>query len=172
MSNSVSNTKILAKNTLLLYFRTIVVMIVTLDMSRLILDTLGVEDYGVYNVVGGTVAMFSVLTGALASSISRFITFELGKENIERLKSIFITSVNVQLLLAISIIFKFTSTSICKKKDRPQFNNLTIPKFFIQFFCCFRTIYSFFIFYRSKVIFTLSSKNCYIIEKLKCIKYK
>lgn len=105
MSNSVSNTKILAKNTLLLYFRTIVVMIVTLYMSRLILDTLGVEDYGVYNVVGGTVAMFSVLTGALASSISRFITFELGKENIERLKSIFITSVNVQLLLAISIIF-------------------------------------------------------------------
>lgn len=79
-------------------------MAVSLFTSRVILNTLGVEDYGINNVVGGIVTMFSVLSGSLSSSISRFITFELGKGNIERLKTIFSTGVNIQLGMSVLII--------------------------------------------------------------------
>ena len=78
---SASNTSRIAKNTLLLYFRMLLTMGVSLYTSRVILNALGIEDYGIYNVVGGVVAMFSILSGSLSASISRFITFELGKGN-------------------------------------------------------------------------------------------
>lgn len=103
MSYTSENNKRLAKNTILLYFRTIVVMLVTLYISRLILDTLGVEDYGIYNIVGGAIMMFSILSGALSSSISRFITYELGKGNTEKLHSVFSTSISIQLFLSIIV---------------------------------------------------------------------
>ena len=64
---------------------------------------LGVSDYGIYNAVGGLVTMFSVLSTSLANAVSRFLTFELGKGNIEKLKRVFATSVNVQILLAVSV---------------------------------------------------------------------
>ena len=98
------NNKRIAKNTLLLYVRMLFTMAVSLFTSRVILNTLGVEDYGINNVVGGIVTMFSVLSGSLSSSISRFITFELGKGNIERLKTIFSTGVNIQLGMSVLII--------------------------------------------------------------------
>lgn len=105
MSNQTSdNNKRIAKNTLLLYVRMLFTMAVSLFTSRVILNTLGVEDYGINNVVGGIVTMFSVLSGSLSSSISRFITFELGKGNIERLKTIFSTGVNIQLGMSVLII--------------------------------------------------------------------
>lgn len=105
MSNQTSdNNKRIAKNTLLLYVRMLFTMAVSLFTSRVILNTLGVEDYGINNVVGGIVTMFSVLSGSLSSSISRFITFELGKRNIERLKTIFSTGVNIQLGMSVLII--------------------------------------------------------------------
>ena len=105
MSNQTSdNNKRIAKNTLLLYVRMLFTMAVSLFTSRVILNTLGVEDYGINNVVGGIVTMFSVLSGSLSSSISRFITFELGKGNIERLKTIFSTGVNIQLGMSALII--------------------------------------------------------------------
>lgn len=105
MSNQTSdNNKRIAKNTLLLYVRMLFTMAVSLFTSRVILNTLGVEDYGIYNVVGGIVTMFSVLSGSLSSSISRFVTFELGKGNIERLKTIFSTGVNIQLGMSVLII--------------------------------------------------------------------
>lgn len=105
MSNQTSdNNKRIAKNTLLLYVRMLFTMVVSLFTSRVILNTLGVEDYGINNVVGGIVTMFSVLSGSLSSSISRFITFELGKGNIERLKTIFSTGVNIQLGMSVLII--------------------------------------------------------------------
>lgn len=91
MSNQTSdNNKRIAKNTLLLYVRMLFTMAVSLFTSRVILNTLGVEDYGINNVVGGIVTMFSVLSGSLSSSISRFITFELGKGNIEKAKDDFL----------------------------------------------------------------------------------
>ena len=72
---------------------------VTLYTSRVILNALGIEDYGIYNVVGGVVAMFGILSGSLSAAISRFITFELGKGDLDKLKRIFCTSVNIQVIL-------------------------------------------------------------------------
>ena len=79
-------------------------MLISLYTSRVNLNALGVEDYGVYNVVGGVVAMFSVISGSLSTSISRFITYELGKGDKERLVKIFSTSVNIQLGLSLLIV--------------------------------------------------------------------
>lgn len=102
---SSNNTKRIVQNTIFLYFRTIIILLVNLYMSRVILENLGITDYGVYNAVGGVIAMFSVVSGALSSSISRFITFELGKENSPRLHNIFSSSLNIQIGIAFLIIF-------------------------------------------------------------------
>lgn len=99
MPDTTSNTKRIAKNTMLLYFRMLLTMLVSLYTSRVVLNAIGVEDYGIYNVVGGVVAMFGILSGSLSSAISRFITFELGKGDLEKLKRIFCTSVNIQVIL-------------------------------------------------------------------------
>ena len=84
-SQTSDNNKRIAKNTLLLYVRMLFTMAVSLFTSRVILNTLGVEDYGIYNVVGGIVTMFSVLSGCVSSSTRRCITCELGKGSTERL---------------------------------------------------------------------------------------
>lgn len=104
MSQSSEKSKRIAKNTLLLYLRMLFLMLVTLYTSRIILNVLGVEDYGIYNVVGGVVAMFSVISGSLSAAISRFITYELGKGDKRRLVKIFSTSVNIQLGLSLIIV--------------------------------------------------------------------
>jgi O-antigen/teichoic acid export membrane protein len=104
MASNHENNKRIAKNTLFLYFRTMLVMAISLYTSRIILSALGVEDYGVYNVVGGAVAMFGVVSGALSSAIGRFITFELGKNDFEELKRVFSTSVNIQILISIAVL--------------------------------------------------------------------
>lgn len=83
------NTKRIAKNTLMLYVRMLFSMLVSLYTSRVVLQALGVEDYGIYNVVGGVVAMFYMISNSLSSSVSRFLTFELGKGNREALKKVF-----------------------------------------------------------------------------------
>lgn len=104
MSTTAENNKRIAKNTLLLYFRMLLIMVVSLYTSRVILQTLGVEDYGIYNVVGGVVAMFSVLSGSLSAAISRFITFELGRNDTEKLKRVFSSAVTIQIGLSFIII--------------------------------------------------------------------
>lgn len=104
MTETVADNKRIAKNTLLLYVRTIFIMFISLYTSRVILNTLGVDDFGIYNVVGGFVTMFSVLSGSLSSSISRFITFELGKGDDKRLNSVFTTGVNIQISMSIIIV--------------------------------------------------------------------
>ena len=103
-TDSSNNNKRIAKNTLLLYVRMLFLMVVSLFTSRVILNTLGVEDFGIYNVVGGIVAMFTIISGSLTSAISRFLTFELGKGDKEKLKTIFSTSVNIQLGLSAIVI--------------------------------------------------------------------
>ena len=104
MPDASSNNKRIAKNTLLLYVRTLFIMLVTLYTSRVVLNTLGVTDYGIYNVVGGVVMMFSVISGSLSSSISRFITYELGHGDFDRLKRIFSTSINIQIGISLVIL--------------------------------------------------------------------
>ena len=97
MSNTTENNKRIAKNTLLLYFRMLFLMAVSLYTSRIVLNALGVEDFGIYNVVGGVVTMFSVLSGSLSAAISRFITYEIGKGNQDKLNKIFSSAVTIQL---------------------------------------------------------------------------
>lgn len=97
--NSNANNKRIAKNTLLLYGRMLIMMLISLYTSRVIINALGIEDYGIYGVVGGVVSMFSIISGSLNAAISRFITFELGKGDKEKLKKVFCTAINVQILL-------------------------------------------------------------------------
>lgn len=101
---SQSNNKRIAKNTLLLYVRMLFTMFVGLFTSRVILKSLGVEDYGIYNVVGGIVAMFAIMSNSLSAAISRFLTYELGRGNAENLKKIFASAVTIQILLALVIL--------------------------------------------------------------------
>lgn len=97
-----SNNKRIAKNTLMLYFRQILILLVSLYTVRVVLDALGVEDYGIYNVVGGIVSFFSFLSGTMASATQRFFSFALGQGDFERLKKTF--TVNWFIYGAIAIV--------------------------------------------------------------------
>lgn len=79
MSQSSDNNKRIAKNTILLYMRMMVLMLIGLYTSRVILQSLGVENYGINNVIAGLLSMFGIITSSMSSAISRFITVELGK---------------------------------------------------------------------------------------------
>lgn len=103
MPDNSADKKRIVKNTILLYGRMLLMMVISLYTSRVILNALGVEDYGIYNVVGGVVTMFTMLSGSLSAAISRFITFELGKGDPEKLRRVFATSVIVQLFLIVII---------------------------------------------------------------------
>lgn len=102
IENKINNKRI-AKNTLLLYFRMLFLMLITLYTSRVILDALGVEDYGIYNVVGGFVSMFALISAALTSACTRFLNFELGKGDPKRQNIVFSTAVTIQWGLAIVV---------------------------------------------------------------------
>lgn len=95
------SNKRIAKNTVLLYFRMLLTMGVSLYTSRIVLNTLGVEDFGIYNVVGGVVIMFSFFNSAMSSATQRFLTIELGKKDYEALKKVFSMSVNIHALIAL-----------------------------------------------------------------------
>lgn len=99
-----NNNKRVAKNTLFLYFRMILILLVTLYTSRVVLAELGIKDYGIYNVVGGVVMMFAFLNNCMTSATQRFMTFELGKGNMEKLKEVFSASLNIHIVIAIVIV--------------------------------------------------------------------
>lgn len=103
MTNIAQNNKRIAKNTLLLYVRMLFMMAVSLYTSRVVLQTLGVEDYGVYNVVGGVVAMFGFINSSMSSATQRYITFALGKGNFENLQKVFSTTLQIHVLIAVLI---------------------------------------------------------------------
>lgn len=98
-----ANNHRIARNTLLLYVRMLFTMSVTFYMSRMVLEVLGVEDFGIYNVVGGIVAMFSMLSGSLSSAINRFLTVELSKGNWGRLAAVFSSAMYIQVFLSVII---------------------------------------------------------------------
>lgn len=100
-----SNNKRIAKNTLFLYFRMLLVMGVALYTSRVILKTLGVEDFGIYNAVGGIVTMFSFLNGSLGAATSRHITFELGREDYQKLSKVFNAAFITHIGIGLIIVF-------------------------------------------------------------------
>lgn len=99
-----SNSTRIAKNTIALYFRQILIMLVSLYTVRVVLATLGAEDYGIYNVVAGVVTMFSFLSGAMATASQRFFSFEMGKGNNENLSKIFSVTLTIYAVIAIIII--------------------------------------------------------------------
>lgn len=103
MSNTASVNKRIAQNTIALMLRLLVTMIVSVYTSRVVLACLGVVDYGIYNVVGGIVGMFSFLTGSMLDSTQRFLNFHLGRTDYEQLNKIFSTSVNIFFLLALAV---------------------------------------------------------------------
>ena len=107
--NVSSNNKRIAKNTLLLYVRMFFIMATQLYTSRVILNTLGVEDYGIYNVVGGVIAMLGFLNGAMSLATQRYLTFELGKGNLLCQIKVFNTSVQIHALIAL-IVFILAET--------------------------------------------------------------
>lgn len=104
MENTKNSNKTIAKNTMFLYFRMMFTMLVSLYTSRVILQKLGVDDYGIYQAVGGIVGFLSFINGALSTGSSRFLTYALGEGNIEKLKRTFSTTLSVHLLLAIIIV--------------------------------------------------------------------
>lgn len=94
----------IAKNTLALYVRMGVTMLVTLWSSRLILQALGVDDFGIYNVVAGVIILFTFLNAAMAGTTQRFLNFELGRKNFDRLAKVFSTSVIVHVFIAGTVL--------------------------------------------------------------------
>lgn len=110
MDNSGNHTdsgvgnKRIAKNTLLLYIRLAVVLVISLYTSRVVLNTLGVVDYGIYNVVAGFVSMFALLSTSLTNAVRRFYNYEIGKNGTVGMRPIFITSIYIQVIIAVLIL--------------------------------------------------------------------
>lgn len=103
MSN-IQKTKQIAKNTVVLYMRMIITMLITLFSSRIVLQALGVSDFGLYNVVGGIVALISFFRTSLASSTQRFISYEIGRNDTVQLKKVFSISVSIHFLISVLIL--------------------------------------------------------------------
>ena len=99
-----SSTKRIAKNTLMLYFRQILIMLVSLYTVRVVLATLGAEDYGIYNVVAGVVTMFSFLSGSMATASQRYFSFALGQNDEVQLKRYFSMSFTIYCLIALVVV--------------------------------------------------------------------
>ena len=104
MTDTIGNNKRIAKNTLLLYLRMFFMMAVSLYTSRVVLATLGEEDFGIYNVVGGVVAMFGFINAAMSAGTQRYLTFELGKENFQALHKVFCTSIIIHMVISLLVI--------------------------------------------------------------------
>ena len=109
MTETSDKSKRIARNTMLLYFRMIFLMLISLYTSRMILQVLGVTDFGIYNVVGGVVTMLGFVSGSLSGATSRFITFELGKGVSGDVKRVFRCAVTVHYILSF-IVFVLAET--------------------------------------------------------------
>lgn len=112
MAEISSDNKRIAKNTLVLYVRMAVMMIISFFTARITLNALGVTDYGINNVVGGLVSMFSMISNSLSSSVSRYMTFGLGEGDMDKLKRIFATSVNIHIILAIIVVIAIETVGV------------------------------------------------------------
>lgn len=104
MSDTSANNKRIAKNTIYLYFRMILLLVINLYTSRVILRELGVDDYGIYNVVGGIIVILSFLNNAMASGTQRFMNVEMGRNNQDALNKVFATSQQIHAFVAICVL--------------------------------------------------------------------
>jgi len=107
--SEIADSKRITKNTLMLYIRMLFIMGITLYTSRIILKTLGISDFGIYNVVGGIVVMFGFLNSAMSMGTQRFLNYEMGKNNSKELKNVFVMSLNIHIIIA-CIVLLFAET--------------------------------------------------------------
>ncbi len=112
MNGEKTNNRTIAKNTLLLYGRMFITIILGLFTSRIVLRSLGFSDYGVYNVVGGIVSMLSFLNVGMTQASHRFIAFELGRGNKDALKSVFSNSLLTHAAIAIIVLVVFETAGL------------------------------------------------------------
>lgn len=125
MSDNSANNKRIAKNTLMLYIRMLLIMGVTLYTSRVVLNTLGVVDFGIYNIIASVIVLFSFLNSAMVASSQRFLNFALGKKDLKEVQKVFSTSLTAFLILAILVLILaetiglwFVSTQISIPTER------------------------------------------------------
>ena len=104
MSSNANNNKRIAKNTIFLYFRSIFILLISLYTSRVTLEVLGVEDFGIYQIVGGVVSMFSMLSSTLASASQRFITYTLGENDCQKQRRVFSTCISLHIVLGLIVV--------------------------------------------------------------------
>ena len=130
---SQQNNKRIAKNTLLLYFCMLFSMGIGLFTSRIVLESLGIEDYGIYNLVGGIVTIFAFLNSAMIATSQRFISYELGKGNLHKLKDVFCTTLTIHIAIAFIIVVLsevigvwFLNTKLNIPSDRMMAANWTL----------------------------------------------
>ena len=139
-----AQNKLIVKNTIFMYTRMILIMGVTLYASRVVLDKLGVQDFSLYNVVGGIVGMLSFLNGTLSTGTSRFITYELGTKDENRQLQTYRTSVFAHLLLALIITAILETAGLwyvyCKMVIPPERLFATLVVYHISIFATFISI--------------------------------
>ncbi len=114
------NNKRIAKNTLLMYVRMALLMCISLYTSRVILDVLGVEDYGIYNVVGGLVSMFAIINGSMTSATQRFLTFSLGKGDPTDTNKVFCVAFQTHVLVATFVVILVETVGIWFLNNKMQ----------------------------------------------------
>lgn len=127
MTDTQANSNRLARNTALLYLRMLVTLCIGLYTSRLVIRALGIADYGVYDVVAGAVAMFSIFTTSLSTAISRFLTYHLASGGIGLLKRIFSASVTIQLIVASLILIAGMPIGLWAVNDFLDIPSSSIP---------------------------------------------
>ena len=103
MTKKSNQKKLLIKNSAALYMRMMLTIVIGLYTSRVVLEALGVDDYGIYNIVGGVVGLTSFLNASMSSASSRFITYELGKGDFSNLLKTFETSITIHLGIAVLV---------------------------------------------------------------------
>lgn len=102
--SSIGSNRRIAKNTLMLYARTFITLAISLYTTRVVLQTLGETDYGIYNVVGGVVVLFTFISNSISSAVQRFLNYELGKTVDADIRKVFSTSVNAIIIISIAIL--------------------------------------------------------------------
>ena len=113
MASDNINANRIAKNTLMLYVRTFLILIITLYTSRVVLQILGVEDYGTYNVVAGAVAFFSFLNNAMSMATQRFLNVEMVKNDESSLRRVFGMAMNNHIIIGLVVVILSESIGLC-----------------------------------------------------------
>lgn len=133
------------KNSIPLFFRMAITMVITLYTSRIVLNILGVEDFGIYNVVGGIVILFTFLNSAMASATQRFLSYDIGKGNQKALSNTFFSVLIIHLIIGIIVVFLCETMGLWYLKEKMQFSKTRYNEvefvFHISVFTVFFTIF-------------------------------